>query len=98
MPNPRVPDAVKRQRGTYRADRSEQNARTEPENEALATYKEMASDAYTRAVHGHDVTSEVEYLRMAEDALADNGILTAEGTPWKFSVIAHLAHKAQRRA
>ena len=97
MPNPRVSDAEKRRRGTYRRDRSE-NARTEPENEALAEYKELGMKAYDRAVHGADVASDVEYLRQAEDALADNGIVTPDGTPWKYSVLADLAHKAQRRA
>lgn len=91
MPNPRVPDDVKRRRGTYRADRAE-GAAVEPESAALREYKALALNAYTAAVHGEDVSEQIAYLRQCEDALHANGIGTPDGK-WKLSVIADLAQR-----
>lgn len=96
MPNPRVTDAEKKRRGTFRPDRAESTANTEPENEALATYKELSHEILGRALDDIDVTEDIEYLREAESALFQNGIATWEGRQWNMSTIIDLTMQSRQ--
>ena len=93
MPNPRVPDSVKKRRGTYRPDRSENAVKPEPENEALSQYLDLAKEAFANGLKGFDVTSEIEYLRAAESALYQNGITAFNGERWNMSKLVALAQR-----
>lgn len=97
IPNPRVPDATKRLRGTFRADRAEGRA-TDEEPEAVTEYKALAKDAYARAIKGFDVREDIAYLRQAEKAFQQAGITTRDGQPWSMSFIAECAMNASKNA
>lgn len=102
MPAHRVPDDIKRRRGTWRADRAEGATADAPQpgDEALAEYKRLAVFAYTAAICGFNpplLPGTTDYvtaawLEKAERALAENGITQRDGRPWMFSAMVRIAN------
>jgi len=100
MPNPRVPDDVKRRRGTYRADRSENIELVAPTvaDETLAEYKRLACLAIVAAVQREplpvvpdtDIEITPQFLRTVEKAMADKGITLPDGRAWNFSYVVYI--------
>jgi hypothetical protein len=97
MPNPRVPDDVKKRRGTYRADRSEKVELVAPTvaDETLAEYKRLAWQAISAAacgrplpvVPGTDILITPQFLGTVENAMAASGITLPDGRPWNMSYL-----------
>lgn len=97
MPAHRVPDAVKKKRGTYRPDRAEDAPAGSDRPEAVKEYLIAAHTAYAHAAKGGDVSQRIAYLREAEHALALHGITDETGRPWRMSKLVELAAHGARQ-
>ena len=96
MPMPRKSDAYKKRIGTYRADRSENAAKAQPENEALSVYREIAREVLGRAIDGDDVSDDIAYLREAESVLQSNGVVAFTGQKFNMSGLIDLTMQAAK--
>ena len=94
MPRPRVPDEIKKARGTFRPSRAWNVVNADPENEALTQYKEIANEVLGRAIKGADVSDDIEYLREAETVLQHNGIVAFTGQRYNMSLLIDLTMQA----
>lgn len=94
MPNPRVPEDVRRRRGTYRPDRAYDDAMPESEeNKAYAIYVEHGRETFIKASRGEDVKGDIAFLRAAENALKLAGIIRQENCYAALAEIASAVYK-----